>query len=184
MRIRERKIGKFLVDLASKKPAPGGGSASALSGAMAAALVVMVGELTVGKKKYQDVEESFQKIISQAKNLQEKLTRLIDEDAQAFLNVIKTKNSPTAIKKAAKVPLKTAQNSLAVLKMAVYASDYGNQNCRSDAFCAIELATAAIYGGLENVQANLPFIKDKKFEKEIMNSIEVLLKSTKKICPP
>lgn len=168
-------MNKFLKDLSSKKPAPGGGSTSALAGAMAAALVCKVCALTIGKKKYKDVEKQFKQLNQQAIKLQKELFRLVDEDEKAFLAVIKTKNSQQAIKKAAEVPLKTAQKSLAVLKMAVYASEYGNQNLRSDAFCAIELATAAIYGALENVRTNLPYIKDEKFTDKLRGEIDKIL---------
>jgi len=171
MEIKNQKIVDFLADLASKKPAPGGGSASAMAGAMAAGLVIMVCELT--KKK------EFKKIRRQVRIKLTKLTKLIQEDAEAYLQVIRFKGSQGTVKKAAEVPLETARQSLEVLKMANYVSEYGNQNARSDAFCAIELAAAAIYGALENVRANLPFIKNKKLAQYFRSEIEKILKSDK-----
>lgn len=176
--IKEQKISDFLTDLASKKPAPGGGSASAMAGAIAAALVVMVCEITIGRKKYHLVEESFKKLQKEAQDKLTELTQLIEEDTEAYLQVVKTKGSQAAVKKAAEVPLQTARASLSVLKMASYASEYGNQNCRSDAFCAIELAASAIYGALENVRANLPFIKDKNLTEKMRDAIEEVLQNT------
>jgi len=184
MELVNKKVKDFLGELASKKPTPGGGSASALAGAMGAALVVMVCELTIGKKKYQPVEEDFKKIHELAKRKLAKLTELIEEDARAYEQVVKTKNSPAAIKHAAEVPLKTAQESLEVLKMAHCVSEHGNQNCRSDAFCAIELATAAIYGALENVRINLPFIKDEVVVKRLKDEIEKVLADTQLLANP
>ena len=171
-------MNKFLKDLSSKKPAPGGGSASALAGAMAAALVNKVAILTIGKEKYRDVEEEFKQLSNRAIKLQSELFKLADKDAKAFMDVIKTKSSQEAIKRAAEIPLETAQKSLAVLKMAYYASEHGNQNLRSDAFCAIELATAAIYGALENVRVNLPYIKDEKYVNKLREKIDGILDGT------
>jgi len=168
-------VNRFLKDLSSKKPAPGGGSASALAGAMAVALVNKVCVLTIGRAKYKNVEKEFKQLNQQATKLQKELFKLVDEDKKAYLEVVKTKGSQKAIKKAAEVPLETAQKSLEVLKMACYASENGNQNLRSDAFCAIELATAAVYGALENVRANLPFIKDDKFANELRKKIDKTL---------
>ncbi|MBU3956882.1 cyclodeaminase/cyclohydrolase family protein [Patescibacteria group bacterium] len=175
---------KFLKDLSSKKPAPGGGSASALAGAMAAALVNKVAILTIGKGKYKDVEEEFKQLSNRAIKLQSELFKLADKDAKAFMDVIKTKSSQEAIKRAAEVPLETAQKSLAVLKMACYASEHGNQNLRSDAFCAIELTTAAIYGALENVRANLPYIKDEKYLGELKDKVDQVLNGTESLVKP
>lgn len=175
---------KFLTDLASKKPAPGGGSASALAGAMAAGLVNKVCLLTIGKDKYKGFEEQFNELKRESTKLQKDLLVLVDEDKKAYLEVVKTKGSQKATKKAAEVPLETAKKSLAVLKMAVFASEYGNQNLRSDAFCAVELATAAIYGALENVRANLPYLKDEEYLVKLKDEIEGILKGTGKLIEP
>lgn len=175
---------KFLKKVASKKPAPGGGSASALAGAMAAALVNKVCVLTIGKEKYREKEEEFKKFSQQATKLQKELFRLVDKDTQVYLEVVKTKGSQESFKRAAEVPLETAQKSLAVLKMAGYASEHGNQNLRSDAFCAIELATASVYGALENVRANLPFIGDEKYIGELKNKVDQILNGTESLVKP
>lgn len=172
--IKDQKIKDFLNDLASKKPVPGGGSTSAVVGAMAAALVAMVANLTVGKEKYQEVEEDFEQILGKAERLKDQLLRLADEDALAYQAVVKTKGQE-AIKTAAEVPLKTAQQSLEVLKLASFAVKEGNKNAISDARCAIELATAAIYGAIENVRINLSYIEDKKFIKELKAKVKEVM---------
>ena len=177
-------MNQFLSDLASKKPAPGGGSASAMAGVMAAALVRKVCLLTIGKKKYQSVDERFSQLNQEAEELQKALLQLVKEDEKAFLEVLKTKGSEKAVKRAAEVPLETATKSLAVLKMANYASKKGNQNLRSDAFCAVELATASIYGALENVRANLPFLKDEKDSAELKDKINKILDGTEVLVKP
>lgn len=184
MNFEDQKINQFFASLASKKPAPGGGSASALAGAMAAALVNKVASLTVGKEKYKEVEKEFKQLSNRAIKLQRELLKLADEDTRAFLAVIKTKGSQKAIQKAAVVPLETSTKSLEVLKMACYASEFGNQNLRSDSFCAIELATAAIYGALENVRVNLPLLKDERFVGNLRDKIEAVLNGTSRLVKP
>ncbi len=177
-------MNKFLIGLASEKPAPGGGSASAMAGAMAAGLVNKVCLLTVGKEKYKDVEKRFCQLNRKAEELQKELLQLAKKDEEAFLEVMRTKGSEKAIKKAAEVPLKTAKNSLEVLEMACYASEHGNQNLRSDAFCAIELATAAVYGALENVRVNLPLIKDERFQGDLRDKVDKILNGTEGLVKP
>ncbi len=175
---------KFLNDLSSKKPAPGGGSASALAGAMAASLASKVCIFTLGKDKYKDVEKQFKELNKQATKLQMELFKLADEDKKAYLKVVKTKGSQEAVQKAAEVPLETAQKSLEVLKMACFVSEHGNQNLRSDAFCAIELATAAVYGALENVRANIPHIENEKYLGELKDKVEKVLNGTNNLVKP
>ncbi len=182
MAIKDQKIKDFLEDLASKKPVPGGGSTSAVAGAMAASLVAMVANLTVGKERYAEVEEDFEQILGKAERLRDQLLQLADEDALAYQAVIKTK-SQEAIKTAAEVPLKTAQQSLEVLKLASFAAKEGNKNAISDARCAIELATAAVYGAIENVRINLPYIEDKKFNKELKSEVEKILSGASEALP-
>jgi formiminotetrahydrofolate cyclodeaminase len=98
MKLADQKIKQFLEELASKRPAPGGGSASALAGAMAATLVNKVASLTIGKEKYKKVEEEFKRLNREALKLQEELIKLVDADTEAFMAVMRTKGSQQAIK--------------------------------------------------------------------------------------
>ena len=82
--IKEQKIDEFLEALSSRQPVPGGGGASALSGALASALGLMVGNLTVGKKKYADVEEEVQGMMRRLEQLQKDMASLADRDAKVF----------------------------------------------------------------------------------------------------
>lgn len=184
MKIGSQKVDGLLKELASGKPAPGGGSAAALAGAMGAGLVHKVIVLTIGKKKYEEVEEHFNQLKRQISKLQEELLSLVDEDTQAYLAVVKSKGSQGSVLGAAEVPLKTAQKSFEVLKMAAYVSEYGNQNLRSDAFVAMELAQVGVYGALENVRVNLPFLKDEKARSDLTVKIDDLLGETNSLVKP
>ena len=90
----EKKTTEFLEELSSSAPVPGGGGASAAAGAYAAALGLMVGNLTTGKKKYADVEEEICESMKKLEQLRDKLTRLVDEDAKAFEPLSKAYGMP------------------------------------------------------------------------------------------
>ncbi len=183
MIIREQKIKKFLEEVSSKAPTPGGGASAALAGAMGAALVGKVARLTK-----ENLEVS--KITQKADKLRSELLELSDKDCQAYNEVVKAYRLPKeeeeqqetrnkkiqeALKNAAEVPLETAKKSLEVLRLASFVAAKGNQNAVSDARCGIELATAAIYGALENVRINLSQVKDEKFVEKFKEEIEKIL---------
>ena len=159
----------FLDALASASPTPGGGSAAAFSGAAAAALAAMVGRVTLGKKKYADVEPQMLVLIEQADQLRQKLTQAVDQDAAAFNQVMAAfklpKDTPEQIQKrqetieyatleAAKVPLEVARMALQALGLAVQAATLGNTNAISDAGSAGALARACLTGAGLNVRIN------------------------------
>ena len=174
-RIREAPaatLDGFLQDLASARPVPGGGSASALAGAIAAALVEMVCRLTIGKKAYAAVEPRMNEILAEAGRLQGELQRLVDEDAAAYAKVSEAyklpKDAPdrtrvidAALLGAALAPLAGARKAVAVGELAREAGQIGNKNARSDAAVARHLALAAVKGMLENVRINLASLSDR-----------------------
>ncbi len=160
---------EFLEDLAAGTATPGGGSAAAFSGAAAAALVAMVARLTVGKKKYAEVELEMAALRDQAEALRAGLTRAIDQDAAAF-NALMTatklpKDTPEhlavraaavelATLQAAQVPLTVAEKAVSVLELALVAASRGNLNAISDAGSAAALARASLTGAGLNVRIN------------------------------
>lgn len=160
----------FLEALAAGTAAPGGGSASAYSGAAGAALVAMVARLTIGKKKYAEVEERMKDILEQAEALRGKLTAAIEEDSLAFEAVMQAiklpKESPDeqnirqqaieqASLQAARVPLGVAHHAVGVLELAVEVVTIGNLNAISDGASGAAQARAALTGAGYNVQINL-----------------------------
>ena len=160
----------FLDEIASKSPTPGGGSAAAFTAAQAAALVAMVARLTIGKKKYAEVEADMRQVLEKAERLRKKLTLAITEDAQAFEAVMvamklpkgtpeETENRDNAILSsyiiAAETPLKTAESTLEVLKLLTIVAEKGNLNAITDAGTGGALAMAALAGAGANVRINL-----------------------------
>jgi len=188
----DKKVSNFLDELASNSPTPGGGSVAALAGALGAALISMVGNLTVGKKKYEDVEEDIKKILSSSEKLRYELSQLIEEDVKAFNNFMATYKMPKetedekkvraekmqeSLIKAAKVPLKTAYKCFDIMIVSQEAAEKGNLNVVSDAGVAVLMAEAALESAILNVKINLRMIKDEKVRTELFSSIkEILLK--------
>lgn len=183
-------VNDFLKQLSSDAPAPGGGSASALAGALAAALVNMVANLTRGKEKFAEVEDEMVKLAQDAEDIRQQLMSLMEEDTKAFQQVMSAFRLPKetenekkqrqdkiqeAMIYAAEVPLKTAQTALKVLELAQIAAEKGNPNAISDAEVAALLAWAALEGAALNVEINLGSIRDKEEQKKLSGKIESAL---------
>ncbi len=182
-------ISSFLSELASSSPAPGGGSVAALSGSLAAALDRMVCQLTLGKKKYENVQEEISSINNDVKKLQKRLTTLIDEDTDAFNDVMaafkmpkdteeqKKKRSDAiqeGYKKAAIVPLETARTAQKVLQLTTDVAKKGNTNSITDAGVAALLGYAAVHAAALNVEINLGSIKDETFVNKMKKELQSL----------
>ncbi len=179
--IPEMTTGAFVDALAAQTSTPGGGGAAALTGSMAAALVSMVINFTVGKKKYAEVEDELRGYLAESERLRGELLALADADADAFTAVSATYGMPKetdaekeartaamqdALKHAAHVPFVTAEKCLEVIKLAEPVGEKGNPNVVSDAATAIYLAQAALLAGIANVNVNLKLIKDEAFVDE------------------
>src|SRR5207245_339363 len=145
----------WLEELASSAPAPGGGSAAALTGAMAGALVAMVARLTVGRKAYAGVESRAREILAEAEALRAQLQRLVDDDAAAYGKVSQAYKLPKdapgrtraideALVGAAQTPLAMARGAVRLAALAREIGDVGNKNAKSDATVAEGLARAAL----------------------------------------
>ncbi len=186
----DKKVSNFLNELASNSPTPGGGSVAALAGALGAALISMVGNLTVGKKKYENVEEDIKKILSSSEKLRYELSQLIEEDVKVFNNFMSTykmsketedekkvraEKIQESLIEAAKVPLKVAYKCLDILSLSKEVAEKGNINVVSDAGVAALMAEAALESAILNVKINLKMIKDEKTKEELSSSIQELL---------
>jgi glutamate formiminotransferase / formiminotetrahydrofolate cyclodeaminase len=167
----------FVEQLAAPTATPGGGSAAAASGAMAAGLAAMVASMSRGKKAYVQYETELSEAIARLSQLREDLKASIDADAESFNVVMKAykqaKDAPdgdqitdVALKLATSVPLGVAQRSAEVAKIAATLRPITNPNMKSDLTTSIAMAKAAIEGALANVEINLESIRDAKFVDE------------------
>ena len=176
--VKTKKIGKFLEELSSSSPTPGGGSAAALTGSIAASLVEMVSNLTVGKEKYKKVQKRVQGIKTDSGKLREKLLKLAQDDIKAFDSVVRAYKKKSgvqkALKRATEVPLETAKLAREVEKKADYLIKYGNQNALSDAKSAKYLAQAAMKSAVENVKINVKSLSDSKLKEKFSMSVAKL----------
>lgn len=174
----EMRVTEFLDALASKEPVPGGGSGAALAGALAAALVSMVCNLTIGKKGYEDVDAPMTGLLAQSEALRRELPQLLEADTQVYSRVMAAYRLPrksdedkaareaamqAALKEAAEVPLTIAERCSQVVDLALPAAEMGNQWAVSDAGVGVLLAEAAMRAALLNVTINLASIKDAEF---------------------
>ncbi len=184
-------VSDFLDALASASPTPGGGSVAALSGAQGAALLSMVCSLTLGKKKYADVQEEMAHLLEQAKALRHELTALIQADIEAFDSVSAAyklpKESPQeqaarhaaiqqALQEATRVPMRVAEACAHVLELCRPVAEKGNRSAISDAGVAALMAEAGLRGAALNVLINLKAIQDDAFRNEMGSKLENLLR--------
>ncbi|AAQ65539.1 cyclodeaminase/cyclohydrolase family protein [Porphyromonas gingivalis] len=198
----------FLAETAGQEPVPGGGSISALNGSIAAALAEMVANLTIGKKKYVEVEAEMQTIATEAAAIQKELVLDIDRDSDAYNKVfaafklpketeeekaVRSAQIQEMTKYAASVPMEVARRVHSLLPLIEAVVAKGNQNAITDGCVAMMCARTAIIGALLNVRINLTSIKDEDFVKthtEEANAIEAdairreaeILAITKKAC--
>jgi formiminotetrahydrofolate cyclodeaminase len=190
MSAKTETIGKFLDELASSAPTPGGGGAAALSGAMGAALVSMVCNLTIGKKNYEAVSEDLKKTLARAEALREALTKGIDEDVVAFNTLMGAYGLPKAtdeekaartaaiqeaLKAATLAPLATCKVCYDVIALSREAADKGNLGVISDAGVAVLAANAGLRSCALNVFINAKSIKDRDFAEKQLADVNALL---------
>ena len=168
----ERDVRDFLSALASKAPTPGGGGAAALCGALGAALGNMVGNLTLGKKKYADVEEDIKTLNQKAETLRGDFLALIDADAEAFEPLSRAYGIPkddpgraevmeAALMKAAQPPLEIMRRCADALELISEYAAKGSALAVSDAGCAAALSRAALEAAALNVFVNTRLMKNR-----------------------
>ncbi len=161
----------WIDELAGGAPVPGGGSAAALAGTLAAALVAMVARLTIGRRTYAEVEGRAREILAEAEELRVELRRLVDEDAVAYSGVSRAYKIPkddpargpavdAALVGAARPPADVAKRAARVLILAKEIEKIGNTNAVSDARVAGLLARTAIEGAVENIKVNVAAMSD------------------------
>jgi glutamate formiminotransferase/formiminotetrahydrofolate cyclodeaminase len=182
----------WLDELAGGGPVPGGGSAAALAGALAGALVAMVARLTVGRKAYAGVQPRVAEILAEADALRAQLRRLVDDDAAAYAKVSEAYRLPKddprraraadeALVGAAQTPLAMARGAVRLLALAREIGTIGNRNARSDALVAEALARAALAGAVENVRVNVGSLSEPGLGRSLLEEAEGLART---ISPP
>lgn len=186
----EQKIYDYLEVLSSKAPVPGGGGASALGGALASALGQMVGNLTVGKKRYADVEEEIRQYLCQLNIFQMEFAALADEDARVFAPLAAAYSLPagTEEEKATKdrvmeenllaaslVPLKIMEKAVGLMDILDELEKKGSRMAVSDVGVAVQFARSALTGAVMNVYINTGSMKNREKAGELDTAARTLL---------
>jgi len=189
--LSDLSVNEFLAVTGKNVPVPGGGSVSALCGALGAALAHMVTQLTIGKKKYTDVEEKMKELAVVINSYLDDLTLDIDRDSDAYNVVFSAFQLPKeteeeksfrvlkieeATKIAAQVPLQIAEKACKLMDYIHVVAKTGNQNAVTDACVAMMCTRTAVLGALLNVRINLSSIKDTDFVKKLETAAELLEK--------
>lgn len=188
--MKEWTIEQFLSELASKAPVPGGGGAAALSGAVGCALGGMVGNLTIGKKKYADVEERVLQILSETDRLQQELLYLMEEDARAFEPLSRAYGMPketeeewaakeqvmeAALKDASLVPLQIMETAGQMLDLLEELAQIGSRLAVSDVGVGVQLCRSAVLGASMNIFINTKMMKDRGLAEQLNEKAEQLI---------
>lgn len=182
MELKNLTVSDFAAITASDAPAPGGGSVSALCGALAASLAEMVANLTSGREKYAQVQPQVEEVLQQYPAIRARLLDAIDRDSKAFdlymaaLAMPKTTDAEKAARKqamqeglkaAALVPMETAETALTVFPALRLAVEQGNANAITDGMVGTMLARTAVLGAVFNVRVNLSSIQDSDFTSQL-----------------
>lgn len=182
----EKNIDKFLAELASSAPTPGGGGAAALCGALGIALGNMVGNLTLGKKKYAGVQEDIAALNQRAEAIRADFVALIDADAEAFAPLSRAYSIPRddpardeimepALLRAAEAPLEIMRKCAEALELISGYAAKGSALAISDAGCAAALCGAAMEAAALNVKINTKSMKNRAVADNINAEMNELL---------
>jgi formiminotetrahydrofolate cyclodeaminase len=185
----DQSVGRFLDELASKSPTPGGGAVAALSGAMAAGLITMVCDLTNGKPQYAEFEAEAQALRERAEALRAELQQLAQADVDVFNHLSaayklpRTTEADAASRRAAiqkvtrqatEIPLRVARAATALLPLCAPVARHGNRTAVSDVGVAALLVQAAVLAALLNVETNLVVLEDQIFVRQTRAQVEDL----------
>ncbi len=180
-------IKEFLEKTASNSPVPGGGSVAALSAALAASLTEMVAKLTIGKEGYETVEDEMKAVAQEASKLKLKLVQDIDNDSNAYNDVMSAIRLPgdteaeksqrekaiqSGLKKATLIPMSVAEDAVLVMELAGKVVASGNKNAITDGAVGVMMAKTAVLSAIYNVKINLRTIKDKAFIDETSKQVK------------
>ncbi|AHM57020.1 methenyltetrahydrofolate cyclohydrolase FchA [Peptoclostridium acidaminophilum DSM 3953] len=190
MAMMDKNCREFVEALASKAPVPGGGGAAAYGGAVGMALSTMVGNYTVGKKKYADVEDEVKELMAQGEKIQAELLALVEKDAEVFEPLSKAYGLPTETDEqkkikaetlekesinACSVPMEIMRKAYEGIKVHKRMGEIGSLLVISDVGCGVVFLKSALIAGKLNVVINLKTIKDEEFVSKAREEMERLV---------
>lgn len=186
----QNSVEKFLDELASGNPTPGGGSAAAIMGAMGAALVSMVCNVTIGKKGYEAVEAEMKAVREESEHVRRRLTAMVAEDIAAFDSIMSAYKLPKAsddekarraaaiqvgLRRATEAPLDCARACAEVIALSRRASEQGYLNVISDGGVGVLAGITGLRSAALNVYINAPALKDRDFAEKATAELRQLV---------
>jgi methenyltetrahydrofolate cyclohydrolase len=196
MMLQNMTVKAFVEELASNSPAPGGGSAAALSASLGSALGSMVFNLTIGKKAYNEYDEEKKRLVIKAleetNSSKDQFLNMMEQDAEEFLELMAAFKLPKVTDeekayrdekitkgyiKALEVPLKVAEKAFKIYDYIEIAAKYGNKNAVSDAGVAALLIQTAIESAVLNVKINLSSLKDEEYKAQVSNKCKTYVEN-------
>ena len=190
--IKEMVTEEFLAELSSKKPTPGGGGAAALGGAAGVSLGQMVINLTLGKKKYADVEEEMKELLEQLETLKAEFLHLADEDARVFAPLAAAYGLPGTTDEEKKrkaevleghlltaslVPLRVMEDAQKALVIMDILAEKGSRMAVSDVGVGVQFIRTALTGAVMNVWINTKSMKDREKAEELNRQADEMMRS-------
>ena len=187
------KIDEYINELGSKAPVPGGGGASAVAGALSAALAGMVCNLTVGKKSYMAVEDDVKKILEDMNKHMKSFIKLSDKDAEVFYPLSQVygfkpqndeekkmheENMERLLFDAARVPLDIMKEAYGMLDAIDFLAKKGSKLAVSDAGVAVSMLRSAVCGAMMNVVINVKYMKNRQKAQNLMDEASEILENT------
>jgi formiminotetrahydrofolate cyclodeaminase len=185
-RIADTTVEEFLRTTASSDPTPGGGAAAATAGATGAALIAMVGRLTLGKSDFEDLDERMRAMIERADEARAEFLEMGDRDAEAFELVMASYRMPKAseveqasradavqraLEQAAAVPLEIGRRAVDLMELAEDATAMGNPNAASDGMSAAAMLFAAVLCARANVEINASSLHDEARRQALLDEV-------------
>lgn len=170
----------FLNDLASEQSIPGGGSAAALSGALNAAVISFISNLTIGKEKYKDVEDEAKAILAESNQLKKEMLLMIDQDSQILSQILDSYKAGDQAKvksvcsDAVEFSMDMTKKALRLMELTLAISKIGNRMLASDFEVAAYIGDAAVGSAVANIKINLKSLDDNEYKENVKKEYKAL----------
>ncbi len=169
----QKTIEEFLDDLSSSNSIPGGGSAAALSGALNAAVISFIANLTIGKKKYEEVEAEAKEILAESEELKKEMLLMIDQDSKILSDILDSYKAgdqdrvKTVCQDAVEFSMDMTKKAVRLMRLSLEISEIGNRMLASDFEVAAYIGDAAVGSAIANVKINLKSLENEEYKKNI-----------------
>ena len=177
----QKTIEEFLDDLSSSNSIPGGGSAAALSGALNAAVISFIANLTIGKKKYEEVEAEAKEILAESEELKKEMLVMIDQDSKILSDILDSYKAgdqdrvKNVCHDAVEFSMDMTKKAVRLMRLSLEISEIGNQMLASDFEVAAYIGDAAVGSAIANVKINLKSLENEEYKENISKSTTLVL---------